>query len=270
MQDELYERLTAILKGYGRVCAAFSGGVDSALLVHVATEVLGAENVLAVTVRSVFNPERETDEAEAFCAQRGIPHLFLDCDALGIEGISHNPPDRCYLCKHDLFTRIQTVARERGFGVVCEGSNADDTDDYRPGMRAVAELGVKSPLREAGLRKDEIRALSKAAGLPTWDKQSFACLATRFAYGEELTIERLGMIGDAEQFLLDKGFRFVRVRLHDGEAPIARIEVQPEEIEKAAALAAEINAYFKKAGFAYVTLDLGGYRTGSMNATLSL
>jgi len=268
IQKEKYEKLQTILAGYGRVCVAFSGGVDSTLLLHAAMDALGAENVLAVTARSAFFPERETGEAAAFCALYSVPHRFIDSDSLGIEGISHNPPNRCYLCKLDLFSRICAAARERGFDMVCEGTNADDSGDYRPGMQAVAELGVRSPLREAGLHKEDIRALSKAAGLPTWGKQSFACLATRFAYGEEITTERLDMIGKAEQFLLDKGFCFVRVRLHEGETPIARIEVLPEEMGKAIACAAEIEAFFKGAGFTYVTLDLGGYRTGSMNATL--
>ncbi|MDR1797253.1 MAG: ATP-dependent sacrificial sulfur transferase LarE [Clostridiales Family XIII bacterium] len=266
--DSRYQALLELLRGYGRVCLAFSGGVDSTFLAYAAKEALGAGNVLAVTARSASYPARELDEARAFCADHGIPHEVIDSEELDIDGFAHNPPNRCYLCKRELFTKLRAVADAAGIGILCEGSNADDPGDYRPGMQAVRELGVKSPLREAGLTKDMIREISKSLGLPTWDKQAFACLSSRFVYGEDITLERLAMIDKAEQFLLDEGFRFVRVRIHGNDHPIARIEVRPADIERLAAMSGRVNDYLKQLGFAYVALDLGGYQTGSMNATL--
>jgi uncharacterized protein len=259
-----------VIADRGPAAVSFSGGVDSTLMTYAAAEALGREHVLAVTARSASFPERELKEAAAFCAEHGIRHEIIDSEELDIEGFSQNPPNRCYLCKHELFTKIGVLAAQNGFSVVLEGSNADDAGDYRPGMQAVAELGVKSPLREAGLDKEDIRAISKALGLKTWDKQSFACLSSRFVYGEDITPEKLGMVDKAEQYLLDRGFRFVRVRVHGQAHWIARIEVLPEEIPKltAADSFAEVHRTLKALGFAYVTVDLGGYRTGSMNDTL--
>jgi uncharacterized protein len=204
------------------------------------------------------------DEAAAFCKREGIAHIIFNSEELEIEGFSKNPANRCYLCKRELFTKILTIAKEHKISHIAEGSNRDDEGDYRPGLTAVAELGIKSPLRYAELNKQEIRWLSKEINLPTWNKQSFACLASRFPYGEEINPERLGIIDKAEQFLLDMGFRQVRVRYHGN---LARIETDkdgfalmllPDKREK-------IYAALKEIGFAYIALDLLGYRTGSMN-----
>jgi uncharacterized protein len=261
-QDRLFE----ILKGAGSLAIAFSGGVDSTYLLWAAREALG-EKIIAVTARSKSFPERELLEAVDFCATHSIRHFITDSEELEIEGFSKNPLNRCYLCKNELFTRVREIAAREGMAFVAEGSNADDSGDYRPGMIAVAEQGVLSPLREAGLTKDEIRALSKEAGLPTWDKQSFACLSSRFVYGETISPEKLDMVDQAEQLLLNLGFTQVRVRIHGEENYIARIELTPAEFVTIIApdVRETIEKELKALGFQYVTLDLTGYRTGSMN-----
>ena len=203
--------------------------------------------------------------AKTFCDERGIRHVVVRSEELEIEGFRHNPKNRCYLCKHELFEKIWDIARSEGLNAVAEGSNTDDNGDYRPGLVAVRELGVLSPLRHVGLSKAEIRELSKELGLPTWDKQSFACLSSRFVYGETISEERLSMVDRAEQLLLDLGFRQVRVRIH---GQLARIEVDPAEFEKLLSEREKVTASFKDYGFSYVTMDLTGYRTGSMNETL--
>ena len=250
------------------VAVAFSSGVDSTFLLAVAVDTLGKDHVMAVTASSCSFPERERKEAQEFCEKRGIRQVIAVSEELDIEGFRHNPKNRCYLCKHELFEKILAIAEENHLAAVVEGSNMDDNGDYRPGLRAVEELGIKSPLRAAKLTKQEIRELSKRLNLPTWDKQSFACLASRFVYGETISEERLGMVDQAEQLLLDMGFHQVRVRIHgEGEAAMARIEVLPQEIAilVEAAKRERIYSYFKEIGFAYVTLDLGGYHMGSMN-----
>ncbi|MDR2355088.1 MAG: ATP-dependent sacrificial sulfur transferase LarE [Clostridiales Family XIII bacterium] len=260
------ERLFRILSELGGAAVAFSGGVDSSFLLWSAKRALG-DKLIAVTARSCSFPQRELDEARAFCAKEGIRHFVCDSEELDIEGFSENPVNRCYLCKNELFTKIWAIARENGVEAVIEGSNTDDEGDYRPGLQAVREQGVLSPLREAGLGKADIRALSKAEGLSTWNKQSFACLSSRFVYGETITEKKLGMVDRAEQLLLDLGFTQLRVRIH---GDIARIEIDPAEFPKimTAENRERIYARFKEIGFSYTALDLLGYRTGSMNETL--
>lgn len=263
---EKYTKLQEYLRSLGSVAVAFSGGVDSSFLLRVAHDVLG-ERAIAVTASSCSFPQRELKQAQDFCRQYGIRHVICQSEELDIDGFRQNPENRCYLCKHELFEKIWAIAGEEGLAAVAEGSNLDDNGDYRPGLLAVQELGVKSPLREAGLCKAEIRELSKLLGLPTWNKQSFACLSSRFVYGETISEEKLAMVDRAEQLLLDLGFHQVRVRIHGA---IARIEILPEEFEKLLAgdVRREVYRQFKAYGFTYVTLDLLGYRTGSMNETL--
>ena len=264
--EQKYERLKEYIKSLGSIAVAFSGGVDSTFLLRTAHDVLG-DKVLAVTASSCSFPERELREARKFCSDNGIAHEVCESEELDIDGFRQNPVNRCYLCKHELFEKMIDIAAEKGFENVAEGSNMDDMGDYRPGLQAIAELEVKSPLRFAGLYKEEIRQLSKQLGLPTWDKPSFACLASRFVYGETINEEKLGMVDRAEQLMIDLGFRQVRVRIHD---KLARIEVLPEEIERVTQpdIRKKIDDGFRKYGFTYVTLDLAGYRTGSMNETL--
>ena len=264
--EQKHENLKDYLRELGGVAIAFSSGVDSTFLLKTAHDVLG-DKVIAVTARSCSFPKRELDEASSFCEKEGITHVICDSEELEIDGFSKNPPNRCYLCKRELFTKIWAVAKEYGIVHVAEGSNMDDTGDYRPGLIAVSELGVKSPLRYAELNKQEIRQLSREMGLPTWDKQSFACLTSRFPYGEEINIPRLTMIDKAEQFLLDMGFRQVRVRYHGN---LARIETDADgfDLMMSKSNREKIHDAFKTIGFTYIALDLMGYRTGSMNETL--
>ena len=266
---ELYEKLGNLkhyLASLQSVAVAFSSGVDSTFLLKVAHEVLG-EKVIAVTAESCSFPKRELEEAKAFCVKEGIRHFICESEELEIEGFSKNPVNRCYLCKRELFEKIREITVENHIENIVEGSNMDDNGDYRPGLQAVAELDIKSPLRYAKMTKEDIRQLSKAMGLATWDKQSFACLSSRFVYGEDITREKLSMVDRAEQLLLDMGFHQIRVRIHD---KIARIEILPEEFEKLIRLEVreKILSEFQSYGFTYVTMDLQGYRTGSMNETL--
>lgn len=265
--EEKFQLLKDIIKKRGSAAIAFSGGVDSTFLIKVAHEILG-DKLIAVTATSSTYPERELKEAIKYAEDMGVKHIIISSEELEIEGFASNPKNRCYYCKKELFTKIKEVAIKNGIKYVFDGSNLDDTGDYRPGMQAAKELEVVSPIKEAGLTKNDIRELSKKLGLPTWNKPSFACLSSRFPYGIKITLPKLKMIDRAEQFLLDMGIKQVRVR-HHGE--IARIEVSPEERELFfnVDIMDKIGKEFKDIGFTYVTLDMLGYRTGSMNEVLT-
>ena len=265
LRDKL-DRLKRHLQEMGSMVVAYSGGVDSTFLLKVAHDVLG-DRVIAVTAKSSTYPEREFREAADFAHQEGVRQIVIHSEELDIEGFSSNPVNRCYLCKHELFSKVKNVATREGLRFVAEGSNLDDLGDFRPGMQAIRELGIASPLREVGLGKEEIRRLSRSLGLPTWDKPAFACLSSRFPYGHRITREKLQMVDQAEQYLLDLGFRQVRVR-HHGD--LARIEVYAGERGRFfdTELMDKVNEKFKELGFSYAALDLKGYRTGSMNEVI--
>lgn len=261
------ERLKNHIERMERLAIAFSGGTDSAFLLKVARDVLKS-NVMAITVKSAIIPQREFDRAIQLAQVIGADLRIILFEETDIENFSHNPADRCYHCKKALFGKMMDVARDEEFRVVADGSNIDDLDDTRPGMKALRELGIPSPLIETQLTKDEIRELSRQMGLSSWDRPSSACLASRIPYGQTITKEKLRMIDQAEQFLQDLGFRQVRVR-HHGDT--ARIEVPQDELAKfmIGDLAARVAAKLKAAGFVYTALDLQGYRTGSLNETPS-
>ncbi len=257
------QALTERIKAAGKLAVAFSGGVDSTYLLHKAHEVLG-DGCIAVTVKSRVLTSEEFIWTSDFCSENGISQTIIDFDVFAVPEFASNPPDRCYYCKRKIFESI----KEAAFGYeVADGSNVDDTGDYRPGMRAIKELGISSPLKEAGLTKNDIRILSKEAGLPTWDQPSAACLASRFAYGEEITDEGLVRVAAAEKFIKDLGFAGIRVRVH---GDIARIEADPDDVALLAYARTrkEISEELKHLGFKYVTIDMEGYRTGSMNEVL--
>lgn len=261
-----YARLKERFARARGAAVAFSGGADSTLLLKAAVDALG-DAVLAITVRACAMARAELDEAERFCRERGVRHEFLDVDLMGVKGFAENPPDRCYHCKRAIFGAISALARERALPMVAEGSNADDGGDYRPGRRALAELGIASPLSEAGLTKAEVRECLREFGLAAWRRPSAACLASRVPYGERISPEALRRV-EAGEALVKRhlpGAVQVRVRAHGA---LARVEVAPEGFEAVAAARAEIADGLRRIGFAYSALDLEGYRTGSLNEVL--
>jgi uncharacterized protein len=261
------EKLKEIFQSMGKVVVAFSGGVDSTYLLRMAKDTLGVENVLAVTALSPLYPERELRGAKKMAEEMGVKHLLIESNELEIEGFSKNPPDRCYFCKRELFGELKKLADRESASLVVEGSTMDDEQDYRPGKKAVRELGIRSPLIEASFTKADVREASKTLGLPTWNKPSFACLASRFPYREEITEDGLRMVDEAEGVLIGLGFKQVRVRHYKD---LARIEIYKEEIERFldGTIREKVVEHLKKIGYQYITLDLQGFRSGSMNEVL--
>lgn len=260
--NKKYNRLVEIIKDMKSVAVAFSGGVDSTLLLKVAQDTLG-DRVIALTITSPFHAKWEETEARELAVKIGAKHIMLP-KTLENEALKYNPTNRCYLCKKDVFSDIQDYAAKNGYQWVADGTNQDDTADYRPGMQALKELNIRSPLLEAGMTKQEIRELSEKIGLTTWDKPPYACLLTRIPYGQEIKEEDLRRVDQAEAYLMGLGFRQVRVRLHGN---IGRIEVAKEELAQMLQVEKmeQIHQAFKDLGFQYATLDLEGYRTGKMN-----
>ena len=250
------------------VIVAYSGGVDSALVAHAATRLLGPQ-ALCVTAESPSYPERHRRIAIDLAARFGFRHELIRTAEMERPEYRANPANRCYFCKQELYTHLSTIARERGIPVIVDGSNADDRGDYRPGRQAAREFGVRSPLDEAGLTKADIRELARVAGLPTWDEPASACLSSRIPYFSEVTDEKLRMIERAENALRDLGFRICRVRHHD---QLARIELGPDEIARAVdpEMAARIDRELRDIGYHHITIDPRGYRLGSLNEALKL
>jgi uncharacterized protein len=265
--EEKYESLKKYIKELGSVVVAFSGGVDSTFLTKVCYDVL-KDKAMAVTATSSTYPEREFKEAIKLAEEIGVKHKIIRSEELEIEGFSKNPINRCYYCKSELFSKLKRVADEEGMKYVLDGTNADDQGDFRPGRRAAKELGVKSPLLECGFTKDDIREMSLKLGLPTWNKPAYACLSSRFPYGEEITSQKLSMVERAEDYLLKLGFVGFRVR-HHGD--IARIELRKDQINRMLNedIRKDVVSKLKEIGFKYVAIDIEGYRTGSMNEAVS-
>ncbi len=258
------EQLKSNLRNMESVAIAYSGGVDSTFLVNVAYKLLG-QKAMAVTATSSTYPQRELNQAINFTKQLGIKHLIINSEETEIDDFSKNPSNRCYYCKKELFSKIKQIANEEHINYVLDGSNIDDKTDYRPGIKALKELSVVSPLKDVGLTKKEIKELSRAMNLDTWDKPAFACLASRFPYGTEITKSRLKMVEKAEDYIREMGVKQFRVRFHN---EVARIEVLKDDFSRIIEHSEEITKTFKKLGFNYITLDIEGYRTGSLNEVL--
>jgi uncharacterized protein len=264
IEDRLQE-LEGLIAPYGSALVAFSGGVDSSLALALAARALPKDRVLAVTSNNETYLPSELSLAQDFAESLGVEHLVVNTRELDNPNYASNPTNRCYFCKSTLYTDFAALAEERGYGCVVDGANADDEGDYRPGRKAAKELHVVSPLSDAGITKDEVRELALHLELPSWDKPALACLSSRFPYGQEITPEKLTQVARAEEFMRNEGFKQVRVR-HHGE--IARLEVGPQELERAFAERERITAELLDAGFLYVALDLAGYKSGSLNAAL--
>jgi uncharacterized protein len=264
--EKKLQNLVDIIGEMGSLLVAYSGGVDSTLLLRVAKDVLG-ERVIAATAKSPTYPEREYEQARAMARILGVKHITVTTEELDHPEFFKNPPNRCYYCKMELFGQLRKLADHKGFNWVVDGTNCDDLNDFRPGMKAALEMAVRSPLKEAGLTKQEIRSLSKRMGIPTWNKPSLACLASRFPYGDRITPSGLQMVAEAEDYLHDLGFKQVRVRHHNS---VARIEVPLEEMGRfyQAEFRHQVVERLKLIGYTYATLDLQGYRSGSMNEVL--
>jgi len=261
------QKLKKIFRSMDRVLVAYSGGVDSTLLLKIAIDTLGDKDVIAVTALSPLFPERELAGAKKVAQGLGVRHLLIDSNELEIPEFSNNPPNRCYYCKRELFGELRDLAQREAIPFIVEGSTLDDERDHRPGKKAIQEFGIRSPLKEALFTKNDVRQSSKELGLSTWDKPSFACLASRFPYGEEITLEGVRMIDKAENFLISLGFKQVRVRHYKN---MARIEILQEEMGRLmdGSLREKVVNYLKGIGYHYITLDLQGFRSGSMNEVL--
>ena len=265
--EEKLRKLRDNIKALKSVVVAFSGGVDSPLVAKVCYDMLG-DKALAVTARSETYPAYEYEEAKKIAKEIGIPHMTIDTSELGIKGFAENPPNRCYFCKSELFGKLTEIAHEKGYKNVADGANLDDAGEYRPGLDAAKELEVRSPLKESGLRKADIREISKHLKLSNWDKPSYACMSSRFPYGQSITEEKLSIVAAAENYLRSIGLKQFRVRHHD---TIARIEVLPKDISALLqdGKRKELVNKFKEIGYKYVTIDMEGYRSGSMNEVLA-
>ncbi|MDQ3912869.1 MAG: ATP-dependent sacrificial sulfur transferase LarE [Actinomycetota bacterium] len=257
--------LKSIVAPHGSALVAFSGGVDSSLALAVATRALPEGRVLAVTSNNETYLPSELEGAKAFARSLGVEHLVVNTRELDNPSYAKNPTNRCYFCKSTLYSDLVKMAEKKGYACVIDGANRDDEGDYRPGRKAAKELGVVSILAEIGMTKAEVRGLARYLGLPTWDKPALACLSSRFPYGQEITPEKLAQVAEAEEFMRSHGYEQVRVR-HHGE--IARLEIGPDEMERAFASREEISSKLRTIGFLYVALDLDGYRSGSLNSVL--